>query len=194
MRINKQKINGHKGAVALAVAAVILVISLGYVGYAWQFSLFPFGSNQPVDNPNNTVDLESPTQPQQEAGTRTKHDFIQRHEREDGQSDSLDSNGGAMAKPVSLVITSSNQGQAVYHLRAMIDIVDEGGTCTLTMQSDKSVVYERSAGTQNLGSYSVCEGFDIQTDGLEKGVWTVVIEYRGSAGQVASAQKRIEVK
>jgi len=179
MKIKNNNSRSTKKIVAITIAAV-LVVALGYIGFAYAYKVTPF--NDPVQEektaPIDGVDYNTVTDEQQQAGDAAKEEFI--NNTDDNQEPSNN---------VTVTITSYNQPT----LRVTVDAIDESGTCTLVLSKSGRSDVTQKVGTQVIGSYSVCEGFDIPVADLGTGDWQATITYEGSAGR-GQVQKVIPVQ
>lgn len=89
-------------------------------------------------------------------------------------------------------ITAKNQNGSLFQIRAMIDVIETGGTCTLTLSKGNSVV-TRQVQTQALAQATTCQGFDIPVSELSAGTWDTKISYEHT-GVTAEVTDTIEVK
>lgn len=179
MRIAINK-NHKKRNIILTISA--LVFSAG-VASALLIPSSPFSLNKKQeDRAENTVNYKTPSSDQKQAGDKAKEDFIKKQAAaDDAQSKSNQS--GSSSNTVNITISSAKQVDQVYQIRTILSAIDDNGTCTLTLSKTGQGPVTQVVGTQTLGSYSVCKGFDVTTAGLEKGDWQVNIAYKGSAGQ-----------
>lgn len=181
--VQKNSNPNRKKALVLLIVTSIAIASL-VIGYiVWAKIITSSDTNDTDIRPVNTPSLESPTTEQKEAGTAAKEDFI--NKQESNSTDTAD-----------ITISSNTLNGAYYQIRTIISVIDDAGTCTLTMTSPGRTTVSQSTGTQSMGSYSVCKGFDIPTDMLGTTTsWSTTITYTGSQVSVsASTQKEIRVE
>lgn len=186
MRINKQKINKQK-------IAIILILSL-IMGSGLALGITAFNNNDRPDSAKtdttraeNSIDYDDATDKQKEAGIKAKESFIDRYDS--GIQSPQDSQPNL--SDVVVTITSVSQQDDMLQVRAIIESVTEG-MCRINLSRDGSRPISYSADTQNMGSYSVCQGFDVPLEDLEKGSWDIRIEFENSTSK-GSAEKRVEV-
>lgn len=185
MRVRQNK----KKRLALIILASIVVLGAGAFAAAYFIREASTG-----DRPENTPDYSAPTDDQKKAGDQAKEDFIEKHYSDEDDASDSSSDDSPASKAVELTITSANQSNSTYQFRTMIQSLDGNGVCTLELTRQGADGIMQQAGTQILGSYSVCKGFDISTSGIQKGNWQVKISYRGSAGEMGVAQREVEVR
>ena len=186
MRLIRNKNHKRRNIIIASVAVAALA---GGVAAALLLPSSPFALNKrPADRPENTVSYDKPTKEEKDAGEKAKEDFINRTQNDSSKSnpsptDQNDSNPDAY-----MTISSANQNGQTYQIRVIIYALDRTGTCTLTLSRQGSDNVVQTAGTQILGSYSVCQGFDIPTTQLAKGDWQAEIKYNGNAGKATATQ------
>lgn len=146
----------------------------------------------------NTISYSKPTDDQLDAGQQAKKDFIERTEAQSGSTSGNDSTNGHDSAPadtsVAVQITSASQAGGVLRARTIISVIDNTGSCTATLKKSGSANITETAGVQSMGSYSVCKGFDIDTASMEKGTWSLSIDYAGGAGQKGVATKEVSIQ
>lgn len=177
------KINKDKKLNKFVVIVIVLVVAVAaYLAVASFFRWYPFASKDVSltegSKKANDVNYGSPTSDQQQAGTDAKKES---EERPSSISPPVQSQDSAQ-----LAITSKNQQNGLLEIRTTISAIDNSGKCVLTMKKTGSPTVTQEAGTQSMGSYSVCMGFDVQTGSMAKGDWTTEIKYTGIASAVTS--------
>ncbi|MBR0372400.1 hypothetical protein IJH72_00435 [Candidatus Saccharibacteria bacterium] len=89
------------------------------------------------------------------------------------------------AEELSGVITYAGLVDSTVMIRVNIDQYLGGGTCTLNLINDGSVVYEDTANISSSASTSTCEGFNVPAGGLSGGYDIVIkIESGGKHGTI----------
>lgn len=172
MQINKNKPSHRKIKIILAIVLAIALVS----GAILYFYLRNSSQNSPTSaNPDkiNSVDYDKATKEQRDAGEAAKKAAI---ESEEGKNttDPMASDGAP-----AISISSVGQDGGILSIRTMINSVATGGTCRLELaRVNSQTVVVREASTRLLGSYSVCEGFDVSTGDLEKGDWKISVTYQ----------------
>ncbi|HEX6416342.1 MAG TPA: hypothetical protein VFZ62_02340 [Candidatus Saccharimonadales bacterium] len=184
MRIKQ---SSNKKKIIITSIAIAVLVAAGASAY-----FLNQGSNQ-EDRPENTPDYNAPSDEQKNAGAKAKEDFIKRQDEAEKNKDQ-DGQNGSTGTPVGLTISSAGQNGSTLQIRTIIEALDDNGTCSLELTKTGADVVTQEAGTQILGSYSVCKGFDIPTEGMQKGSWQAKISYKGSNGQSGSAQRAVEVQ
>lgn len=188
MKINKVKFSKKK--LFIPLAGLFLLTGLVVAGmYHYQIGIF-----QPNETlTENQIDLQRPTDKQIDAGTLAKNDFSSRpteasQERAAANGETLPSSEN---ESVQTIISSSNMNGVTLSVRSIIQTIDSSGECILTLSKAGSQSISKKAGTNTIGSYSTCAGFDIDTSTLSKGEWEIKLVYSGSQGQSGSATKKV---
>lgn len=180
--IQKTSKRNKKGLLLIAVVAIVL-LGLGVGVYAFRDRIFNTPTNTSTKAPTvNTPSLDPPTSEQQDAGDKAKEDFI--NNQDNPQTPSGNS---------TITISSNSLNGGTYQIRTIISEIDDNGSCTLTMTADGKPTITQTVGTQTMGSYSVCKGFDISSTTLGNTQWLAKVEYKGAAGS-ATTQKNIKVE
>ncbi|HMI09805.1 MAG TPA: hypothetical protein VK497_05425 [Candidatus Saccharimonadales bacterium] len=188
MKINKnnKKINKYFLWAIILAGVIILYLFIAYFTKLYPFSLE--GDSKKIQDQAsekvNDVNYDKPSSEEQKAGAEAKK-----------QSENTPSvyNPPDTSNPTQLAITSSNQQGGVLELRTTISAIDDTGKCTLNFKKTGSSTITQEVGVQNMGSYSVCKGFDISTASLSKGDWTAEITYAGSA-PLATISQTVKVQ
>lgn len=129
-----------------------------------------YDNNKNIENNSTNIDYNEPTINQINAGNSVKSS---------GSSDTPPAPTeipGSDKKSVQLMITSKNQTDTVFQIRALISAVENNGTCTLTLSNSNKTV-TKTAKSQALSTTSTCQGFDVPISELSSGSWDVLIEY-----------------
>lgn len=143
------------------------------------------------DRPENTVDYNSATNEQKEAGARAKQEFIDRIEG--SSSDTGQPNASGQDNYIKIIISSSNQDGQMYQIRTIISTIASDGSCTLELTKSGVGAITQVVDIQPQGAYSVCKGFDIPLESMQKGTWQARVSYKGISGQ-GIAEKEIEIQ
>jgi len=195
-KINKSHIK--RNSIAASIVAVLIV---GGVASALFVPGSPFALNhvRVADNPENTIDYGKPTPGQQAAGDQSKQEFNNKvYGNSSGGSGTTGdtgagSGGSSQGSAASVTISSANQNNGTLQVRTIISEVTTTGNCKLSLEQAGQKTITQSAGTQALGSYSVCQGFDVSTAGMAKGQWKISITYTDQAGKTSSATQTVEI-
>lgn len=185
MNIEKKKSKLSKKAVAIAsLAVLILVVAGGFVA-AYQLGIIKSTPEDRGASPvaTNQVDYDPPTDEQKQTGIDAKKDFIERTEREDATSESGLS---------SVSITTASQEDSTLRIRTTISS-KATGVCKLTLSKAGQADIIRDAETQDMGTYSTCKGFDVDTGTMAKGDWKVSVGFSEDA-QGTLATTVVEVR
>ncbi len=165
----------------IVLAATILLLTGAGVGY-----YFINTSDEPREN---VVNYEEPTKEQVSTGQTAKKEFL---DKTDSSSDQQDVPPESSDNNISMQVSSMSQRDGVLKIRTIIqDAIS--GACKLTLKQG-SAKLEFSADTQNMGSYSVCKGFDVPVTDLNKGEWQVQVDYINSEGSTGSAIKQVTIQ
>lgn len=146
------------------------------------------------DKSENTVNYDKASSSQKETGGQAKKDFVDRVYGTDETSSPSADQPVANTNKVGVVLTSIMQQADVVSVRTIIQTVGDGGTCVLELSKPGSEPIKQSAETQSMGSYVVCRGFDLSTNGLAKGNWNVTVKYQGENDTSGSAEGLVEIK
>lgn len=178
----------HSNKKVITVLSVLLVLAVAAGAYYWYSSQ----SRTTIDRPENTVDYSKPSDVQRQAGQDAKKDFENREAESSRQQErSKDTNTPTTtASNVQLQITSANITNQQLSVRVIIQTIDADGSCSVTLAKGESQIM-RKAGTQTMGSYSTCKGFDIDMGGLASGEWMVKVNYAGSEQRSGEATSKV---
>ena len=170
MRIIQNK--NHKN-IYIIIIIFALVLS-GGVAAALLIPASPFSINRDsADQPENTVNYDKPTDEQKAAGDRAKEDFIKDHEETDATGPAVSD----ATSDVGVSITTLSQQGSILQIRTIIEINNEEGDCTMTLSRPGYESLVSTVQVQSQGSYSVCKGFDADVLSLDRGAWSVKIDY-----------------
>ena len=197
MKINNQRKRNYKKKHIIVVIALVFVLG-GYLGLAKFNSWYPFGkqSSSSADSSDDIskIDYNPATDDQIKAGEEAKKSFSDRvteatveREAATGQTTPTPSE----AQNVDVLITSSNYSGGILSIRTMISTIDANGSCTLSLSKAGESTVTRTAPTQTMGSYTTCQGFDIE--GLNAGKWQVSVKYNGSQNRTGSYKKEVAI-
>jgi len=186
MRISKQKFTRRN--LIIIVIVILLLAGAGVTAWALTGGFSSNDAKKDDTKPENTVDYGNATEEQKEAGNKAKEDFIN---REYGSASPQPSQSPAVSD-ITMTITSAGQFDGNLQVRTILETLNANGTCKLTMSHEGSDPIVRSVGTQAMGTYSVCQGFDVPTSGLEKGQWNLRVEY--SSGESGGfAERKVDI-
>ena len=171
--------NSNPRLLLIIITSVILALGLAAGVYAYYARTQTDQPKSTETTNNDGVNYDKPTEAQQQAGNDAKEDAIKESETPSTVS--------------SISITSVNQANGIIQIRTALTGLDDEGICTLTLSMSGTTDVMKTAGTQTLGSYSVCQGFDIPTSELQSGIWQIKITYTG-LGQTSIATSKVEVK
>jgi len=188
MKINQ--LTNHKIRNILIISIVTIVLaSVAYFAYVQKHN--PSTSGQ-SDEAANNINYDKPTQEQLDAGTKAKSDNII-----GSSSDKVEAPTeipGGDKKNVQVTITALNQSDALLQVRALIGIVDNTGSCTLTLTSPNQPTVIKTSSTYALASTSTCQGFDVPlTDLATNTTWQAKVTYDSSI-LTGTATKDVAIK
>jgi hypothetical protein len=166
----------------ISVVGIIVVAFL-----VWFFVLNKTPSDdQKVEETTETnkVDYGSATDEQKSTGADAKKEFIERQDAEQN-------NQGQTAQS-SVSISNISQEGALLRVRTTVASTTDG-TCKFVMSRQGESSITREAATQDMGTYSTCKGFDIDTTGMKEGPWLVSVGFsKDQANAVATTS--VEIK
>lgn len=181
MRIEKTK--SKKTKFIILTVVLLLLIALGIYLVYFKGNLFgwaPFSDNHtsginygaPTKGQLNAgEDIEKSTDKNSDSG-KNPNDVGADHPNQPVQS-------GTTKASVAVTLSSANQNDGVLQVRAMIGVLTNEGTCSLTLtKSGKTVT--RTAGVQPLSNSTTCKGFDIPVAELSSGQWNAKIDFENS--------------
>lgn len=183
MRINKQKYTNKQKLITLLI--VVLVSACAALG--WVF----LDTQKNKDRPENTIDYQKPTSAQKKSGSEAKENFLKNQENRNNKEDNSQTSSGDSSS-ISITITSATAQDGTLQVRSLIETTQSSGVCKITLSQPGSQKIIQTANSQIMGSYSVCQGFNIPTGELAKGEWTVRIDFESSIGN-GSAEKKVEI-
>lgn len=159
---------------------------------------YQVGIFTPKRTPSATINTAPATTDQITAGKDIKDAFDSKKTEASVQSDSQNASSANSTSPTTAAvqITTASVDTAALHVRSIIQAIDAKGVCVLTLSKEKpadNTIVSREAQTQTMGSYSTCQGFDISTNALSKGVWKVQLEYKGSQQQTGSTETEVTI-
>lgn len=176
------------------IAGAVVIALLGWLYYCYHYQVGPFQQSGSFEE--KQVDLQKPSETQVDAGTTAKTDFEKR--TTEASQERQNANGPApttnTSETVQTLISSSNVNGSTLSVRSIIQTIDGSGNCTITLSKTGSPDVTKTAGTNTMGSYSTCAGFDIDISALAKGDWTIKLVYTGSAGQSGTATKPVRLQ
>ena len=170
MKIEKNNSN-KLSKKAVIIAAVVLTLAIGGAAAAYQFGAFKKPADKTTDAPaaTNQVDYGPATDEQKAEDTPTPTPGVS-----------------------SVSITNAAQEGTSLRIRTTVSS-EAAGNCKLSLSMAGQTDITRQADTQDMGSYSTCKGFDIDTNSMAKGTWKVSIAFSGDS-QGAVATTNVEVR
>lgn len=166
MRTQKNK--STPKLIAIILIALLLVLAIPGIIYATTGSLFgwdPLNSEVKTDSSNNNP----ASQDQLDSGSSIKEQSVENGTSGSDQPSQPQTQQDGK-KLVEMDIISINPIESIVRVSTMISILDQSGSCTLTVTSqDNSVVYSQTVGVQAQSNTSVCKGFDVPVANLVNG-------------------------
>ena len=183
MRIEKTNNKKAKLIILAVVMLILLLVALGVYFIGFKGTLF--GWTPFADARTSDINYGAPTKGQLNAGEniekstdknsnsgKNPNDVGADHPNQPIQS-------GTSKASVAVTLSSANQNDGVLQIRAMIGVLTNEGTCTLTLtKSGKTVT--RTADVQPLSNSTTCKGFDIPVAELSSGQWNARIDFENS--------------
>jgi hypothetical protein len=163
------------------VVAGVLFASLFSVVAVYGFAL---NKDQQANKPS--TEISSPPTKEQSQGEATAEQSSE-ESLTDASKDLADDD------KFSVSITSVTTNDNLLSIRTLIQPLTSDGTCTLTMQKTNEDSISKVVKIQAASTYSICQGFDIDTSQLAAGDWTATIIYKnGNHEAVTSTTTNIE--
>lgn len=159
------------------MAAVTITAATAYLLYASNES----ANEENVTIKENVINYNPPSQSEKDAGTEAKNNFLNNGPN-DGTTIENPTNPEPNENNTAVTITSTNVENGNLAVRAIIGRIDGEGACKLSMKKTGEAEILLTSGTQVTRNYSVCKGFDIATNNLSKGDWTLTITYSSQDG------------
>lgn len=183
----KKRRNAKLLAAAILVAFIAFVLALLYL------------RGQEQDSTGGTA--PSMTSEHPDVGNEIKEEFLNKETEASVQAESQgdhSSNGSEGETPSGdmkshVQITSAAISNDTLRVRVAIQTIDSDGNCTLTLSKPNQASIIKKVKTQTMGSYTTCQGFDVDTSNLSAGNWTIDIKYQGSKDRQGTASTIAEV-
>jgi cytoskeletal protein RodZ len=177
----KLKPKSSKKKIIFLILGIIALLVAGVVGYA----LYNTQQKNTKDT-NETSDFKdaNPLDEQSEKQQQSYED-----QKKEEQADNHDNTPPDAT--LEITFTSVGQMDATVRVRAEINALLEGGTCTLTLTKDTSTL-TKTAATYPTANASTCQGFDIPTTELSAGTWNITLEVTKD-GQSGRATTTVDV-
>lgn len=158
----------------IALAILLLLFGGGYIVYKRN------ADRQPATSVSDTqegpkIDLSPPTEADKQQVEEHKDDLAQQQEQSN-------QNTNSSQKTVTPVITSVSRDRVSGYIPG---VVEDGGTCTITLVKGSETVTKTSAGFIN-ASYTSCTPFSVS---LASGKWKVTLEYSSQKAKGSTTQE-----
>lgn len=173
MKIKTQK---SKKKLAAVIAAILLLLSVGSIVYFMK--LWPFKSS------NTSINMKPATKEQQETGRAIKQ--TSNNASIENKPSGSDQPSPPVSQPngksiIAISITAANQNSNTLQIRSLIEATVSDGTCTLTLTKPGYASLVKTANVHPLASSSTCQGFDIATSELARGIWNINLVFENSS-------------
>jgi cytoskeletal protein RodZ len=167
----------QRNRIALAVISILLVTAGAALAYLYYQSSASEDSTTNYSEPSSEEKKGESTAEQNEPVAPTVKENVDQNQHSETNA----------PKNVGVTITTANQNENTVQIRAIIDILTNDGRCTLTMSKQGQPDYTITSDIKATASYSVCEGFDINSSKLSKGTWSVKVEYTNDKDNLKGA-------
>jgi hypothetical protein len=162
-----QKTKKYRSITIAAIVSAIILASSSYYVFALNGNIFGWRINQTTNSQNTTdnedIDISTPaTEDQIDTGQIIKDNTIKDSQTKPEPSNQIQINASAV------------QNTSGLHISTIIQTSTSSGSCKLQLAKDTKVI-TKEASVQALSSYSTCKGFDIPSQDLESGTWTMSI-------------------
>jgi hypothetical protein len=188
MRIKQKPLQKKSRALIYAILA-ILVLSLGYFGFAYATkSVWPFAQQSQIDK--DGVNYSPPTEQEVEDSQNAKKDNSY---QEEDTSKGVPSNQKKNVS-VGIAFAGYDKDEKVIDVRAFTpNAIESDGTCTATFTQGTKTVSQSSKAFIDSSS-SQCEPILIPENRFEtKGTWKLVVTYVSSKSSGTSPSMNVEV-
>ncbi len=197
MNIKKQN-HVSKKFVAVSIILLAIVLAGGAYGYVYALGGDLFGWTKTVaPAPSKSPNLQPATKEQIQSGEAAKQKTINSSSNSvkgtvDTSTPSPSPTNGSNPS-VNVTITAANEDQTskILQVRAIIGVLTNDGTCTLTLTKGTQTV-TKTANVQAQASESTCQGFDVPTSELSTGTWNIALHFENGQYQ-GDAQKSISI-
>jgi len=170
----------------LLVGTVILVALV--TGSAIIYSLYkPTSSSQ-----NNSTENQKTTSTNRASSQTTSPTKQVPGSSSSSSTPSTKASDGSGKDVVQISISALSQDQSTVHVRVLIQSIQPDGTCVISIKNGSQSI-SKTVSTQNLSSTSTCEGFDIPTNELGSGTWSIVVNFTSGQYEGTSPTRSITV-
>lgn len=193
--IYRQKKNpqlGNRSKRLFLSVFIVVLITVFMVTFMIKDSLFD--KQVSTDNQTSSVEVSPPTEEDQKRVDEYKQDLDAQNKTEKtSQQQSVASPGSKYQ--VTPVIISLSQSNDIISVNGFINgIVEDGGTCTVTLSKDSEKITQDSVGFNN-ASTTNCSPINISTRELSRsGEWSAILSYDSKMSAGVSEIKSIIVQ
>lgn len=175
-----------------AKLAALAIVALAMVGGGTWYAT---RDETPRTDPSaETINLEGPTGEDKKNVEENKQRIV------DQDKESAGSNGESAQEPTqqsraaSVTITYAGQyGDSIEIGSYVTNVLEDGGTCTLTLTKDSQRITDDVEGVQD-ASRTSCPVFTIARSRLSAGTWKAVVSYSSSTASGESSEKTLTVQ
>jgi len=186
---NKTKAGSLLNRPLLLAGLAVILIGVAIGGTLLYRHLWS-NSNSPTTQPRNTVNYDPPTEDEKKA----TEEFKKQQEAQNSNPATPPPTAPDGRKQVTPVISYAGQYDASVEASAFIaTIIEDGGTCTLTVRDGSKVVTKTSAGAADART-TRCNLFSFPAKELSAGTWTATISYDSPTATGTSDPVKFEVK
>lgn len=186
IQTKNSRVRKRRLIIIASICSILLVVGV----YLWLSLASPFfgQSEQQKTTDKTTVNYEDATRDQIDAGNAIKQEFV---DKKYGTSDTKSDDAQV---DTAINFSSISQTSSTLSVRVIISTtVVSGGSCTLTLKKNTATIV-KDAAVQSMGSYAVCQGFDVPLAELpSKGEWNITVTYSGSSGKAIAAVRQVVI-
>ena len=196
--LHKNKKSAKKSRRIIAIALIgVLVIGAGAAAAWWYYGHHPKNTVAVTSNdtPGPTINYNPPTNEELQSAQQQKEDLIKKQEQATTPPPAS-TPPETTTNNVTPIITYAGMADAsnVSVSAYVPDIVEEGGTCTMTATKGSQTVTKQVAAGRN-AQYTNCPTFYIaKTEFTGGGTWSVKVAYSSSKHNGSSPAQNMEVK
>ncbi len=186
------KIDTRRKNIKIPIIIIVLCAIVGILALLIVVNKTTNSSPTTTQEPRSTVDYKNASEDQVSAGDAAKGDFSKRDSEASLERQEANGTPSEQKSDTAVVISSTTINSGIVSIRSILQTIDSSGTCSVSL-TKASKILSRSSGTQSMGSYSTCSGFDINTSDLSSGEWEIQLNYKGSSGQAGTAKGMLSI-
>ena len=183
MTLNKKRWYRKSRVLLILAGALLVILAAGYFVYQIMTR-----RDTSTTSPPNTINYDSPTDEQKNAGTSAKEELLNK----DSESQSTPPSANGKNRVVITITKAEQSGDGTLHVSAILQTLESGGTCALklTRKSDGAVVNKTSIVIKQ-SSYSACADFDVPKSEIPAGNWQLTVSYSSPKSEGTSSQDMV---